>query len=185
MRYLSPPLFPVHLRDLPCKLFLHEVPCGGFDVEEFRIVSSLVCHPDPTVGYRLTTSDGVLAYLPDHEPALGLQGGFLSRDWTSGYALAEGADLLIHDAQYSNDEYADRIGWGHSSRQHALEFATLVEAKHFMPFHYDPNHSDADLDRLIAEAVALTKPPFPVTPAKEAATFELGSIQNSDARQSN
>jgi hypothetical protein len=177
MRYLSPPLFPVRLRDLSCKLFLHEVPCGDFEVGEFCISSSLVCHPGPTVGYRIATSHAVLAYLPDHEPALGLQGTFANGEWTSGYSVAVGVDLLIHDAQYTIDEYVDRIGWGHSSLQHALEFAALAGVKEFMPFHYDPTHSDADLDRLIAEAVAMAKPAFQVTPATEGATFELGSTR--------
>src|SRR5438094_1566688 len=70
-RYLSPPLFPVHLRDLECMLELHEVPCGALEVGEFRIRSALICHPGPTVGYRIPTPTASLAYLPDHEPALG------------------------------------------------------------------------------------------------------------------
>lgn len=91
---------------------LHEVPCREVDIGEFRVTASLVCHPGPTVGYRVTTSDSVLAYLPDHEPALGARTFPAARDWTSGYALAEGADLLIHDAQYSREEYAAHQGWG-------------------------------------------------------------------------
>src|SRR6185436_9337957 len=70
-RYLSPPLFPVHLRDLPCQITLHEVPCGDFDIGPFRISSALVCHPGPTVGYRISTDEASLAYIPDHEPGLG------------------------------------------------------------------------------------------------------------------
>ena len=118
----------------------------------------------------------MLAYLPDHEPTLSLQGTFASGEWTSGYSVANGVDLLIHDAQYSSDEYVDRIGWEHSSLQQALGFAALAGVKEFMPFHYDPTHSDADLDCLIAEAVALAKPVLRVTPATEGATFELGSM---------
>src|SRR5438093_1203901 len=114
-RYLSPPLFPVHLRDLDCMLELHEVPCGDIEVGEFRIRSALIAHPGPTVGYRVSTSTASLAYLPDHEPALGVRSFPQSGDWTSGYGLAEGADLLIHDAQYNHAEYEERIGWGHSS----------------------------------------------------------------------
>ena len=72
-RYLSPPLFPVRLRELPCRLVLHEVPCGDFDVGEFHISSALICHPGPTVGYRIVTSRAALAYLTDHEPALDAQ----------------------------------------------------------------------------------------------------------------
>lgn len=173
MRYLSPPLFPVHLRDLPCNLVLHEVPCGDFTVGEFQISSALVCHPGPTVGYRIATSRAVMTYLPDHEPALGLQDIPLDADWTSGYAAAEGADLLIHDAQYSTDEYAEHIGWGHSSVQHALEFAALAGVKHLVPFHHDPAHTDEHLDRLLNAARAMAKPSFGISPGTEGATFDL------------
>ena len=108
MRYLSPPLFPVHLRELPCDLKLHEVPCGEVAIGEFRVASALVCHPGPTVGYRIADGAGkVLTYLPDHEPALGARAfPSLPREWTSGAALAEAADLLIHDSQYTAHEYA-------------------------------------------------------------------------------
>src|ERR1700704_5839782 len=71
MRYLSPPLFPVSMRELPCAITLHEVPCGEVDIGEFRVSTALVCHPGPTVGYRIAEARGsVLTYLPDHEPAL-------------------------------------------------------------------------------------------------------------------
>jgi phosphoribosyl 1,2-cyclic phosphodiesterase len=175
MRYLSPPLFPVRLRELPCQLVLHEVPCGDFDIGEFRISSMLIGHPGPTVGYRITTSRATLAYMPDHEPALGVQQFPLSREWTSGYAVAAGVDLLIHDAQYSSEEYPGYIGWGHSSLAHALAFATLAEVKQFVPFHHDPAHTDEDLDRLIAEAAAVAQPAFSITPGVEGAVFDLGS----------
>jgi len=172
-RYLSPPLFPVHLRDLPCQLELHEVPCGEFTIGEFRINSALVCHPGPTVGYRIATADAQLAYLPDHEPALGAQAFPSREDWTSGYELAQGVDLLIHDAQYSSHEYRSHVGWGHSSLQHALDFAALAGVKQLVLFHHDPAHTDADIERLVGEAVAAARPPFPVTPGREGTTFSL------------
>ena len=172
-RYLSPPLFPVFLRDIPA-LFLHEVPRGDFEVGEFHISSELVCHPDSTVGYRIATSNAVLTYLPDHEPALGAVKFPLSGDWTSGYALAAGVDLLIHDAQYTTEEYADRIGFGHSSVLQAFAFAALAEVRHLVPFHHDPAHTDDDVDRLIGETMMSTKPRFAVTPGAEGVSFELG-----------
>jgi phosphoribosyl 1,2-cyclic phosphodiesterase len=175
MRYLSPPLFPVGLRELPCNLKLHEVPCGEVDIGEFRIASVLVCHPGPTVGYRVTEATGrVLTYLPDHEPALGARPfPSLPREWTSGGVLAEASDLLIHDSQYTAHEYPNHIGWGHSSLRHVLDFGTMTEVKHLVPFHHDPGHSDADLDRLMAEAIADAKPTYRVTPGREGMTFDL------------
>ena len=173
-RYLSPPFFPVRLRDLPCTLVFHEVPGVEGDVGEFHVRSALVCHPGPTVGYRVEASGAVLAYLPDHEPALGVQRFPMSGEWTSGCALAAGADLLIHDAQYSAEEYAARVGWGHSSLEHAFAFAALAGVKHLVLFHHDPAHDDEHLDGLMARATAAARPAFEVTPAIEGATFELG-----------
>ena len=179
MRYLSPPLFPVWLRELPCQLILHEVPCGDFEVGEFHISSALICHPGPTVGYRIATAGATLAYLTDHEPALGRQQFPLAGEWTSGYAIAAGADLLIHDAQYNSEEYAHCIGWGHSAFAHALAFAALTNVKHFVPFHHDPAHNDDDLDRLTAAAVTAVAPSFAVTPGAEGTIFEVGSSTQS------
>ncbi|HLF74306.1 MAG TPA: MBL fold metallo-hydrolase [Anaerolineales bacterium] len=173
-RYLSPPLFPVHLRDLPSTIFFHEVPGDDFDIGEFHISSALVCHPDPTVGYRIEGPDATLTYLPDHEPALGAQPFPLSPDWTSGYQLAVGSDLLIHDAQFTDDEYRSRIGWGHSSLAHAFEFAALAGAKTFVPFHHDPSHTDDILDNLIRDSIEQARPRFAVIPGKEGETFEPG-----------
>ena len=174
-RYLSPPLFPVNLSELPCRLTFHEVPGAESDIGEFRVRSALVCHPGPTVGYRITQPDGAtLAYLPDHEPALAaLRFPSLPRTWTSGADLAAQADLLIHDGQYSTAEYACHCGWGHSSLEHAFAFGTLAGAKRFVPFHHDPAHTDADLDRMTAEAIDAAAPDFPVTPGVEGTTIDL------------
>ena len=169
MRYLSPPLFPVHLAELPCKLAFHQVPSGVAEIGEFRVSSALVCHPGPTVGYRIAEAGGgVLTYMPDHEPALGaLRFPCLPRAWTSGGELAAGADLLIHDGQYSEAEYLNRCGWGHSSLRHTLDFGTLTEVRHLVPFHHDPSHTDIVLDRLMGEAMEQAKPAFKVTPGLE------------------
>ena len=172
-RYMSPPLFPVRLRDLPCTLHLHEVPGGEMGIGTFTVIAAFVCHPGPTVGYRVAAAGAVLTYLPDHEPALGVPRFPWRREWTSGAMLAADADLLIHDAQYSPEEYPEHVGWGHSSLQHTLAFATLTGGKHLVLFHHDPAHTDADLDRLTAAAVRIAQPSCPVTTGAEGATFEL------------
>ncbi|HJR79194.1 MAG TPA: MBL fold metallo-hydrolase [Anaerolineales bacterium] len=176
-RYLSPPLFPVHLRDLPSALFFHEVPRGEFDIGEFHISTALVCHPDSTVGYRIEAPDATIAYLPDHEPALGAQKFPLSADWTSGYDLAVESDMLIHDAQFTDDEYVTRMGWGHSSLAHAFEFAALAGVKSFIPFHHDPSHTDDILDNLFKNSVDPAQMDFAVIPGREGTTFDAGNWQ--------
>ncbi len=175
MRYLSPPLFPVNLSELPCKLIFHDISSRELDIGEFHVCSALVCHPGPTLGYRIAAPEGgILAYLPDHEPALGaLRFPSLPREWTSGGALAADVDLLIHDGQYSAAEYPGHCGWGHSSLNQTLDFGTLTEVKQLVPFHHDPDHTDTDLDRLIAEAIDQTKPGYQVTPGIEGTIFEL------------
>ena len=147
-RYLSPPLFPVRIRDLPCRLSLHDVPNGTFAVPGIEVTSALVCHPGPTVGFRLDDGTSTVAYLPDHEPALGVPRFPEAPEWTSGSALAWEVDTLVHDAQYETHEYPAHIGWGHSTLDHAVAFAQLVRARRLVAFHFDPAHDDRRLDQI-------------------------------------
>jgi phosphoribosyl 1,2-cyclic phosphodiesterase len=173
MRYLSPPLFPVHLRDLPCCLTIHEVPCGEVRIDDFTVWSDLVCHPGPTVGYRIESSSGSMAYIPDHEPALGARRFPESREWTSGYAIASGVDLLIHDGQYSREEYLSHIGWGHCCAEDAIKLAELAGVKQLVLFHHDPGHEDSHLEDLLRQCTASTRPQFPVRLGAEGMMFDV------------
>jgi len=172
-RYLSPPLFPVRLRDLPCSLTVHEVPGPTARIGAFTMESALVCHPGPTVGFRIHAGRASVAYLPDHEPALGVRGPLRDGGWTSGHALAAGVDLLIHDAQYSEAQYCSRSGWGHSTVHRAVEFAALAEVRALLLFHHDPEHDDAAIDSLVADALEGARPDFPVHVASEGLSFEF------------
>lgn len=174
-RYLSPPLFPVRLRDLPCRLELHDVPLGTFDLPDAEVTAALVCHPGPTVGFRLGDGTGTLCYLPDHEPALGVRRFPEARGWTSGMGVADGVDVLIHDAQYDDDEYREHVGWGHSSIRHAIAMADLSGARRLLAFHHDPSHDDDCLDRLLAVAVADRPDGFDVSLAVEGACLTVGA----------
>ena len=173
-RYLSPPLFPVNVRELPSDLHFHELPADTVEIGEFRVKAQLVIHPNPTIGYRIEGEPGTLTYLPDHEPALGASSFPRSKEWTSGYALAEGVDLLIHDAQYTSPEYQDRAGFGHSSIWHTFQFAALTNVGSLVPFHHDPTHCDDDLDLMIEETVGEMQPSFRVVPGMEGTVVEVG-----------
>lgn len=151
-RYLSPPLFPVRIRDLDARVVLHDAPEKPVTIGCFVVVAQHVVHPGPTVGYRISTDRASLAYLPDHEPALGASRFPEEPRWTSGFDLASGVDLLIHDGQYTVDERAARVGWGHSSVDEAVAFGELAKAHRLVLFHHDPSHSDATLDELTAVA---------------------------------
>ncbi|MEX1255064.1 MAG: MBL fold metallo-hydrolase [Dehalococcoidia bacterium] len=171
--YLSRPLFPVRLRDLPCDLKLHDVERGVFSIPGFEVTADLVLHPGPTVGYRIRENGASLAYLPDHEPALGAREFPGSPEWISGFDLAHGADLLIHDAQYTVAEYSDHVGWGHSAMSHMLAFARAADVARLVTFHHDPAHSDTDIDCFVEEAQAAGLP-FPVEAGQEGATYQVG-----------
>jgi phosphoribosyl 1,2-cyclic phosphodiesterase len=172
VRYLSPPLFPVHLRDIP-RLVLHDLTIGELDIGEFRVTTDRICHPGFTVGYRVSADGATLAYLSDHEPALGVPRFPLRAEWTSGHQLARDADLLVHDAQYGLAEYPNHVGWGHSALEHTLEFVKLAGAMHLVTFHHDPAHDDDAIDRMTAVATEAVPVPCAVTAGAEGAVFEL------------
>jgi phosphoribosyl 1,2-cyclic phosphodiesterase len=174
-RYMSPPLFPVRLPELPCDLHLHDLNEASIEVPGLTVRAALVCHPGPTVGYRLDDTHGSLAYLSDHEPMLACSRFADSPEWCSGLDIAAGVDLLIHDAQYTDAEYEQRVGWGHSTLSHALAFARLANVKHLIPFHHDPEHDDDMLDAFFDET-ADRHESFTLLPAREGATFELRAL---------
>lgn len=169
-RYLSPPLFPVRLRDLDSRVELHDAPMRTWPIGPFEVTAASLIHPGPTVGYRIASGSRTLAYLPDHEPALG--GPIESPEWTSGVGLAAGADLLLHDSQYTPAEYEARVGWGHSSTVQAVALAELAGVRRFAPFHHDPAHDDEKLDGLLAEARSAARA-IEVVSAREGTTLEV------------
>ena len=146
-RYMSPPLFPVRVRDLKNVTF-HDVVPGRFEIGAVEVCADLICHPGSTLGYRLTEDDRVLAYLPDHEPAFGSREFPGPPEWTSGFDIASGAHVLIHDAQYDDSEYQTRVGWGHSSMSQLATFAKITGVETAVTFHHDPAHTDDFLDEL-------------------------------------
>jgi phosphoribosyl 1,2-cyclic phosphodiesterase len=154
-RYLSPPLFPVHLSDIPAQMTFHDAPEGEWQIDDFRIRSAPVAHPGPTIGYRLACEGATLTYIPDHEPVLGADLMQLPPEWISGHELADGASVLLHDGQYTEDEYPRKLGWGHSSVAQAVAFAERSDAERLVLFHHDPLHGDDELDGLGARATEL------------------------------
>jgi ribonuclease BN (tRNA processing enzyme) len=125
----------------------------------------------------VTDSGNSLAYIPDHEPALGADLAGLDEDWISGFELARDASLLIHDGQYSDEEYPDHIGWGHSALSHSLAFARRVGAQRTLLFHHDPMHSDDFLDRMDRHArdgwAAMGGDPQMIEVAAERSEYDL------------
>jgi phosphoribosyl 1,2-cyclic phosphodiesterase len=150
--YLSPPLFPVRLADIPARITFHDAPEEGVTIGSATVTAASVAHQGPTVGYRIEEQGRTLAYLPDHEPSLGTELSMLPPSWISGHSVADGADVLFHDAQYGDDEYPNHIGWGHSSIEHVMAFAAKADVGMLVLFHHDPYHTDDELEQLLTEA---------------------------------
>jgi ribonuclease BN (tRNA processing enzyme) len=152
---------------------LHDVPLGSFAVQDVQVHADLIVHPGPTVGYRINEGGSSLVYLSDHEPVLGDSHLPSTAGWTSGYALAAGADVLIHDAQYTDEEYTPRVGWGHSSMRQAMAFGRRADVRRFVTFHHDPDHSDAELDELHTRAKQWVQGAFELVPGVEGLSIEV------------
>lgn len=153
-RYVSAPLSPIEVRELPCDVHFQDAPESEWEIGPARITAASVAHRGPTLGYRITEGDTSLCYIPDHEPALGVPLDTLDDEWVSGFDLARGASLLLHDCQYSDEEYGKHVGWGHSRLSDALTFAHRTEAERVLLFHHDPLHSDDALDAIYESAAA-------------------------------
>jgi phosphoribosyl 1,2-cyclic phosphodiesterase len=154
-RSFSPPLFPLELQAAPADVTYHDVPHERWTIGETTVEAALVVHRGPTVGYRLENARGSVAYLPDHEPALAGEIEGRPLEWLSGAGIAAGADVLVHDAHFSEEEYDERIGWGHSSIADTVAYGRAVGAQRLVLFHHAPEHSDAELERLEARARSL------------------------------
>jgi phosphoribosyl 1,2-cyclic phosphodiesterase len=148
-RYLSP---PVDLEEVPAQPIFHDAPDDEFQIGDARVVAQPIAHAGPAVGYRIEHAGGSLAYLPDHEPTHTGHLRDMDPAWISGIGLAENVDVLLHDSQYTEDEYPNHIGWGHSSVAHVVDFAKIAGARQLVMFHHDPLHDDAALDQHLGRA---------------------------------
>jgi ribonuclease BN (tRNA processing enzyme) len=147
-RYFSPPLFPMQLSDVRARVTFHDVMTDEWRIGGALVASDLVSHPGPTLGFRIDERDRSLAYIPDHEPTLGGDLRELTPDWISGFGLARGATVLLHDSQYFEAEYEAFVGFGHSSVADAVALAELAAVGRLLLFHHDPLHSDTELEAL-------------------------------------
>ena len=144
--YLSPPFFPVPFERVPARIEFIEVWHERYDVDGLAITAAPVSHPGRTVGYRLEEAGRTLAFVPDNEPGL---------DPEAALELATGADVLFHDAQYTEEEYATRVGWGHASLPDFARLVRTASPGKVVMFHHDPSHSDEQLERMERDARGL------------------------------
>jgi ribonuclease BN (tRNA processing enzyme) len=145
---MSPPLFPVHVGEAPSNPTFHDVPNGQIQIGSLTITAEPVAHRGPTVGYRLEEGGRSLTYIPDHEPGRGIDLQRTEAEWISGFEIARDTDILLHDAQYSEEEYPTYTGWGHSSIRDTVSFAQQMKVRELVMFHHDPQHADDQLESM-------------------------------------
>jgi phosphoribosyl 1,2-cyclic phosphodiesterase len=171
--FMAPPYFPVRVADLPGDLRFHPVGDDEFNVGELRVTSRLVPHIGPTLGYRVEHGSASVAYVSDHQQPL--DGSFDVPP--AVLELCDGVDLLIHDAQYTVDEFTEKPHWGHCSVDFSLEVAARAGARRLALFHHDPEHDDATIDALVRATAAKGEARgVEVVAASEGAKLSLGAV---------
>ena len=146
--FVAPPYFPVNIRDLPGTITFHDVVDTDLVVGDAKVMVRTVPHTGLTNGYRVEQDGVVVTYISDHQmPGAGataIDDGVLE--------LCDGADLLIHDAQYTPEEFDQRHDWGHCTVDYAVHVAAEAGARRLALFHHDPGHDDTIVDCLLGGA---------------------------------
>lgn len=159
-RGMSPPHFPIRPDQLRGTWRFHGLEEGTATIEGFEVLAREIPHKGGrTFGYRVSDASGSLAYLSDHHP-FGLGSG------PAGYGpyhpaartLVDGVDLLIHDAQYTPAEFADRADFGHSTIDYAVGLADAGAVGSLLFFHHDPSRTDLELDAIAAHYARSERP---------------------------
>ncbi|TMK83247.1 MAG: hypothetical protein E6G46_03800 [Actinobacteria bacterium] len=171
-RAVSPPHFPVRLEELRGTWTVENLEPGERDIEGFQVTSLDVPHKlSRTYGFRVSDGTSAIAYMSDHWPtSIGPGADGFGEYHDNALALAEGVDMLIHDAQYTSEEFPARADFGHSAIEYAIGLGRKAGAKAVMLYHHDPDRTDDDLDRIVTSLNG-TKPT--VYAAAEGSVIEL------------
>jgi len=145
--------FPVSIQQLGANVDYHDLVEGVLDLGDIHIRTHYLNHPALTLGYRLEVDGATVVYASDHEPHdhdLAGGGSIEQNRHDDAHArFAVGADLLIHDAQYLSDEYADHLGWGHSTVEYVIDIARRAQVGQVALYHHDPLRTDDRVDELV------------------------------------
>lgn len=139
---VRPPLFPIGIEQFPGTFRFHELTDNSFSIDDVEVMSRLVPHVGPTLGYRVSWQGLSVVYISDHQQPY--DGSMRASDGV--LELVAGADLLIHDSQYTADEFALKYNWGHCTADYAVWLAAESGAKRLALFHHDPSRNDAAVD---------------------------------------
>jgi phosphoribosyl 1,2-cyclic phosphodiesterase len=146
--FMKPPYFPIRVGDLTGNVSFREVHNEQFTIGDALVTVRSVPHVGATNGYRVDWAGASVAYVSDHQQPCD-DHTFVAE---AVLELCDGVDLLIHDAQYTDDEFADRAHWGHCTIEYAIEVARQANVRALALFHHDPSHHDDFLDGVSADA---------------------------------
>ena len=171
-RVMTPPFFPIEPGQLRGDWTFGTLSPGQFKAEGFSIEAREIPHKGGrTFGYRITDGTSVLAYVTDHCPtALGPGPDGLGDYHEAALALAEGADVLIHDAQIVAEEIAAEAYFGHAAAEYAVALAARAGARQVVLFHHKPTRTDPELDAIAARFAGA---PVPVSVAAEGQSLDF------------
>ena len=171
--FMRPPYFPVRFTDLRGDIRFHDVSDSDIVIGDAKVRVRTVPHVGITNGYRIEMGGAVVAYISDHQQPM--DGGMDVPDHV--VELCDGADLLIHDAQYTPEEFAEKRHWGHCTVEYAVEVASKSSVKTLCLFHHDPSHGDDDVDGMLDRALAARNGsgrPLEIVAAAEGLAVSLG-----------
>ncbi|MDP6357412.1 MAG: MBL fold metallo-hydrolase [Planctomycetota bacterium] len=188
---MVPDYFPISFQEMPSEKSFSKITEGDFEIKDVKISTLYLNHPGIALGYRLEHEGKVFCFISDNEPHSYSEGNGaganLLEEIRNGEvklgpmdeALIEfiqGAHLLVHDSQYSVEEYVAKIGWGHSFFQFAIEIGVRANVQRLLLFHHDPMRDDDMVDRMAADCNALISEKnisLRCQPAAEGMEFEL------------
>lgn len=165
---MQAPFFPIGLDQTAAQRRFVSLPASGMKIGEAQVTPVSLTHPQGASGFRIDVGDGSLLYASDHEHGDAIVDGAIRE-------AATGTDLLIYDAQYTPEEYATRIGWGHSTWESGIEIAGAAGTGKLLLFHHDPAHNDDELVAIEEQA----RKRLPCTSmAREGDTYILGEAES-------
>jgi phosphoribosyl 1,2-cyclic phosphodiesterase len=147
---MRPPYFPIRPDQLGATLDFHDIGDDDFPVGHAKVRSRWVRHVGPTLGFRVELNGGSVAYISDHGPGCrGDSDDFVPHEILE---LCDGVDVLIHDAQHTQEEYGPKRSWGHCTYDYAVHVARESGAHKLALYHHDPSHGDDAIDDLTERA---------------------------------
>jgi phosphoribosyl 1,2-cyclic phosphodiesterase len=145
-RILTPPYFPVKYSDLSAEFSYHEGCPKTFEIGSVQVVPIHLSHPNGGRGYKFIEDGKTFVFLTDNELGYVHPKGLTQDDYAE---FSAGADLLIHDAEFTPEEYKKYIEWGHSSYADVLQLAFKAKVKKLGLFHLNQNRTDDNMDEIV------------------------------------